>query len=118
MDILARVGEVVSGRLFDLFLKERIFDPLGMVDTGFVVDQAKRDRLAKVYEHGKNGELQPVESFEFEVSDGVKKFAEGGSGLFSTIEDYSRFGQMLCNGGRRKGSRILSRKALEQMNVH
>jgi len=40
--------EVVSGQRFDHFLKERIFDPLGMVDTGFVVDQAKRDRLAKV----------------------------------------------------------------------
>ena len=117
MDILARVVEVVSGQRFDHFLKERIFDPLGMVDTGFVVDQAKRDRLAKVYEHGKNGELQPVESFEFEVSDGVKKFAEGGSGLFSTIEDYSRFGQMLCNGGELNGVRILSRKAFEQMTV-
>jgi CubicO group peptidase (beta-lactamase class C family) len=116
MDILARVVEVVSGQRFDHFLKERIFDPLGMVDTGFVVDQAKRDRLAKVYEHGKNGELQPVESFEFEVSDGVKN-AEGGSGLFSTIEDYSRFGQMLCNGGELNGVRILSRKAFEQMTV-
>jgi CubicO group peptidase (beta-lactamase class C family) len=117
MDILARVVEVVSGQRFDHFLKERIFDPLGMVDTGFVVDQAKRDRLAKVYEHGKNGELQPVERFEFEVSDGVKKFAEGGSGLFSTIQDYSRFGQMLCNGGELNGVRILSRKAFEQMTV-
>jgi CubicO group peptidase (beta-lactamase class C family) len=117
MDILARVVEVVSGQRFDHFLKERIFDPLEMVDTGFVVDQAKRDRLAKVYEHGKNGELQPVERFEFELSDGVKKFAEGGSGLFSTIEDYSRFGQMLCNGGELNGIRILSRKAFEQMTV-
>jgi CubicO group peptidase (beta-lactamase class C family) len=116
-DILARVVEVVSGQRFDHFLKERIFDPLGMVDSGFVVDQAKRDRLAKVYEHGTNGELQPVESFEFEVSDGVKKFAVGGSGLFSTIEDYSRFGQMLCNGGELNGVRILSRKAFEQMTV-
>jgi len=117
MDILARVVEVVSGQRFDHFLKERIFDPLRMVDTGFVVDQAKRDRLAKVYEHGKNGELQPVERFDFEVSDGVKRFAEGGSGLFSTIEDYSRFGQMLCNGGELNGVRILSRKAFEQMTV-
>jgi CubicO group peptidase (beta-lactamase class C family) len=117
MDILARVVEVVSGQRFDHFLKERIFDPLGMVDTGFVVDQAKRDRLAKVYEHGKSGELQAVERFEFEVSDGVKRFAEGGSGLFSTIEDYSRFAQMLCNGGELNGIRILSRKAFEQMTV-
>jgi CubicO group peptidase (beta-lactamase class C family) len=116
-DILARVVEVVSGQSFDLFLKERILDPLGMVDTSFSVDQAKRDRLAKVYEHGKNGELQPVDDFEFEVIEGVKKFPMGGAGLFSTIEDYSRFGQMLCNGAELNGVRILSRKAFEQMTV-
>jgi CubicO group peptidase (beta-lactamase class C family) len=116
-DILARVIEVVSGQPFDLFLKERILDPLGMVDTSFSVDQAKRDRLAKVYEHGKNGELQPVDNFEFEVIEGVKKFPMGGAGLFSTIEDYSRFGQMLCNGGELNGVRILGRKTFEQMTV-
>src|SRR5260370_41626152 len=99
MDILARVVEIVGGQPFDLFLKERILDPLGMVDTSFSVDQAKRDRLAKVYEHGKNGELQAVDNFEFEVIEGVKKFPMGGAGLFSTIEDYGRFGQMLCNVG-------------------
>src|SRR5260370_8520077 len=97
MDILARVVEVVSGQRFDHFLKERIFDPLRMVDTGFVVDQAKRDRLAKVYEHVKNGELQPVERFEFEVSDGVKKFAEGGSLLFSTFHHYTRSHPLILN---------------------
>lgn len=117
VDILARIVEVVSGQRFDLFLKERIFDPLGMADTGFVVDPAKRDRLAKVYQHGKDGALQPLEHFTFEVSDGVKRFAEGGSGLFSTIENYSRFGQMLCNGGELNGVRILGRKTFEQMTV-
>jgi CubicO group peptidase (beta-lactamase class C family) len=116
-DILARVVEVVSGQPFDLFLKERILDPLGMTDTGFVVDESKRDRLAKVYEHGPNGELQPVPGFEFEVIEGQKKFPMGGSGLFSTIQDYSRFAQMLCNGGELDGVRILGRKTFEQMTV-
>src|ERR1700693_3059592 len=92
-DILARVVEVRCGQPFDLFLKERILDPLGMTDAGYAVDDSKRDRLAKVYEHGTNGALQPVQSFEFEVTEGRKKFAMGGSGLFSTIEDYSRFAQ-------------------------
>src|SRR3984957_19387452 len=59
-DILAQVVEVVSGQPFDLFLKERILDPLGMTDTGYAVDDSKHDRLAKVYEHGTNGALQPV----------------------------------------------------------
>ncbi|MBV8216801.1 MAG: beta-lactamase family protein [Verrucomicrobia bacterium] len=116
-DILARVVEVVSGKPFDLFVQERILEPLGMTDTGFRVEDAKRDRLAKVYEHGKNGELQQVQRFEFEEVEGQKKFPMGGSGLFSTIEDYSRFAQMLCNGGELNGVRILSRKAFEQMTV-
>ena len=116
-DILARVVEVVSRQPFDLFLQERILGPLGMTDTGFRVDEAKRDRLAKVYEHGTNGDLQQVQRFEFEEIEGQKKFPMGGSGLFSTIEDYSRFGQMLCNGGELNGVRILSRKAFEQMTV-
>src|ERR1700751_2516573 len=116
-DILARVVEVVSGQRFDLFLQERILEPLGMKDTGFSVDDAERYRLAKVYEHGTNGELQPVQRFEFEVIEGQKKFPMGGSGLFSTIQDYSRFAQTLCNGGELNGVRILSRKAFEQMTV-
>jgi CubicO group peptidase (beta-lactamase class C family) len=116
-DILARVVEVVSGQPFDRFLQERILEPLGMMDTGFSVEDTKRDRLAKVYEHGTNRELQPVQSFEFEVIEGQKKFPMGGSGLFSTIQDYSRFAQTLCNGGELNGVRILSRKAFEQMTV-
>ena len=116
-DILARLVEVVSGQPFDHFLHERILGPLGMTDTGFRVDAAKLNRLAKVYEHGTNGELQPVQHFEFEVIEGQKKFPMGGSGLFSTIEDYSRFAQMLCNGGELNGVRVLSRKAFEQMTV-
>jgi CubicO group peptidase (beta-lactamase class C family) len=116
-DILARLVEVVSGQPFDLFLQQRILEPLGMTDTGFRIDAAKLNRLAKVYEHGTNGELQPVQHFEFEAIQGQKKFPMGGSGLFSTIEDYSRFAQMLCNGGELKGVRVLSRKAFEQMTV-
>jgi CubicO group peptidase (beta-lactamase class C family) len=116
-DILARLVEVVSGQPFDLFLQQRILAPLGMADTGFRVDAAKLNRLAKVYEHGTNGELQPVQQFEFEVIEGKKKFPMGGSGLFSTIDDYSRFAQMLCNGGELNGVRVLSRKAFEQMTV-
>jgi CubicO group peptidase (beta-lactamase class C family) len=116
-DILARLVEVVSGQPFDLFLQQRILEPLEMADTGFRVEAAKLNRLAKVYEHGTNGELQPVQHFEFEAIEGQKKFPMGGSGLFSTIEDYSRFAQMLCNGGELNGVRVLSRKAFEQMTV-
>src|SRR5258708_13765987 len=96
-DFLARLGEVVSGQPFDLFLQQRILEPLGMTDTGFRVVAAKLNRLAKVYEHGTNGELQPVKHFKFEVIEGQMKFLMSGSDLFSTIGYYSRSAPILRN---------------------
>jgi len=110
-DVLARVIEVVSGQLLDAFLRERILGPLGMEDTAFAVPENKKSRLAKVYEHGKKGDLQPVPSLAGESSEGVRKYPSGGAGLFSTLDDYGRFGQMLCNGGELDGRCILGRKA-------
>jgi len=116
-DILARLIEVVTGQRLDVFFKEQLLDPLGMADTGFAVEERNRHRLAKVYEHGNNGELQPVGRFDFEVSDGVRKCPIGSAGLFSTIMDYGRFGQMLCNRGELDGVRILGRKTFELMTA-
>ena len=96
-DVLARIIEVVSGQPLGAFLKERILGPLGMNDTGFAVPEDKKDRLAKVYEHGKKGDLQAVPSLAGEASEGVRKYPSGGGGLFSTLDDFGLFGQMLCN---------------------
>ena len=109
-DVLARIIEVVSGQRLDAYLKERILGPLGMNDTGFAVPEDKKGRLAKVYEHGKKGDLQAVPSLAGEVSEGVRKFPSGGAGLFSTLDDFGLFGQMLCNGGELHGQRILGPK--------
>jgi CubicO group peptidase (beta-lactamase class C family) len=113
-DILGAVIEKVSGRSFGTFLEERLFRPLGMKDTGFFVPDAKRSRLAVLYE-SKDGKLQPAKAgFGIEPGPGPK-LESGGAGLFSTAGDYARFMQMLLNGGQLDGVRVLSRKTVELM---
>ena len=114
-DILGALVEKVSGRSFGAYLEERVFRPLGMKDTGFSVPEAKQSRLAKIYEKGKDGKLQPAKPlFGIQPSPGPK-LESGGAGLFSTAGDYARFMQMLLNGGQLDGVRILSRKTVELM---
>jgi CubicO group peptidase (beta-lactamase class C family) len=114
-DVLGRVIEVVTGLRLDAFLKDRILNPLGMIDTDYAVTEAKKERLAKVYEHGLGGALKPVPPLPGEKVEGQRNFPGGGSGLFSTLDDFARFGQMLCNGGELAGSRILGRKTVQLM---
>ena len=114
-DILGALVEKVSGRSFGAYLEERVFRPLGMNDTGFSVPEAKLSRLAKIYEKGKDGKLQPAKpGFGIQPAPGPK-LESGGAGLFSTAGDYARFMQMLLNGGQLDGVRILSRKTVELM---
>jgi CubicO group peptidase (beta-lactamase class C family) len=114
-DILGALVEKVSGKSFGAFLEERLFRPLGMKDTGFSVPEAKQSRLAKIYEKGKDGKLQPAKPiFGIQPSPGPK-LESGGAGLFSTAGDYARFMQMLLNGGQLDGVRVLSRKTVELM---
>jgi CubicO group peptidase (beta-lactamase class C family) len=114
-DVLGALVEKVSGRPFGAYLEERIFRPLGMKDTGFSVPQEKLARLAKIYERGKDGKLQPAKPiFGIQPSPGPK-LESGGAGLFSTAGDYARFMQMLLNGGQLDGVRVLSRKTVELM---
>lgn len=114
-DILGALVEKVSGRTLAEFLEERIWRPLGMKDTGFGVPEAKRGRLAKVYEKGPAGKLQPVKRLLEQAPVPLPKLQSGGGGLFSTTGDYARFMQMLLNGGQLDGARILSRKTVELM---
>jgi CubicO group peptidase (beta-lactamase class C family) len=113
-DVLGRVIEVVSGSRLDAYLLTRILEPLGMIDTTYAVTAAQKERLAKVYQHGVGGDLQSM-TLPGEKVEGQRDFPGGGSGLFSTLDDYARFGQMLCNGGELAGVRIIGRKSLELM---
>ena len=108
IDILGAVIEVLSGRTLGDYLKETIFAPLGMEDTGFFVPEEKQDRTAILYhihEDMKRADrVYPSEKQPFEG---------GGGGLFSTVRDYSRFAQMLLHGGTLNGERILGRKTID-----
>jgi CubicO group peptidase (beta-lactamase class C family) len=123
-DVLGRVVEVVSGKPFDVLLRERIFTPLGMTDTSFDVPDTKVARFATAYAPDGAGGIRPMkdpESFGNAVfSPGIsykpgKKYFSGGAGLTSTAADYAKFCQMLLDGGVAGGTRLLSPKTIELM---
>ncbi len=107
-DTLARIVEIVSGRTYDRFLRERIFEPLGMKDTAHVLDAGQKTRCARRYDVVPGG-LKPFERFDPPLYFG------GGWGLHSTAQDYFRFAQMLGNNGEFEGKRLLSPRAVELM---
>lgn len=118
-DVLGAVVEVVSGMRFGDFLKKRIFEPLGMVDTDFYVPDIKQHRLGKVYEKTAEGlvEFELCNLGVLNKMDIAPAFESGGAGLNSTIDDYAKFGQMLLQKGRYEGKEILSEKTVEYMTT-
>jgi CubicO group peptidase (beta-lactamase class C family) len=108
-DALARIVEVASGTSFDSFVKQRIFDPLGMADTFFYRPNAHA-RLATLYRHD-GGALRPQPDPAF--MNGA--YFSGGGGLSSTAEDYLKFAQMLANGGQLDGTRLVGPRVVELM---
>jgi CubicO group peptidase (beta-lactamase class C family) len=117
IDVLGAIVEKVAAMPFERFVEERITTPLGMIDTGYDVAEAKRGRLAKVYTLDKTNVLVEVPETQLAgvYPEPGRGFAAGGAGMFSTIGDYARFGQMLLNGGELDGVRILGRKTVELM---
>jgi len=118
-DVLGAIVEVVDGRKYGDFLREELFEPLGMVDTGFYVPADKQDRLAQAYER-KNDEVVLFETNHLGIRytrDVEPAFQSGGAGLSSTIDDYSHFAQMLLNGGSYEGKSILSPATVEYMTT-
>ena len=112
IDVLGAVIEVLSGKALGEYLKENIFDPLRMKDTGFFVPPEKMDRTARLYHINEN--MRPEERwYETKKPD----FESGGGGLYSTIGDYSRFAQMLLHGGTLEGVRILGRKTVDLIST-
>ena len=109
-DVLGRVIEVASGQSLDVFLAERIFAPLKMVDTAFQVPPEKLDRLAQAMPDVYTGKTPELIDFSKQQT-----FFAGGHGLVSTAVDYLRFAQMLANGGELEGARILGPRTVEYM---
>lgn len=117
-DVLGYVVEVISGLAFNAFLEQRIFAPLGMVDTGFYVPQEKIGRLAVLYGPADGGGLQVVDAPETSKYSKPRKYLSGGGGLVSTASDYMRFAQMLLNGGELNGMRLLRQETVELMKTN
>jgi CubicO group peptidase (beta-lactamase class C family) len=113
LDLLAYLVEVWSGKTYDVFLRERIFEPLGMIDTAYFVPADKVGRVAKTYSLNGDGVVTPAER-QGDPS-GKPTYFPGGSGLFSTAGDYLRFCQMLVNGGELDGKRLLSETTVDFM---
>jgi CubicO group peptidase (beta-lactamase class C family) len=117
-DVLGVLIARAAGQPLETFLRERIFEPLGMKDTGFSIPAAKLDRLATSYW------INP-ETAVFEVYDKAEggqwsrppAFPSGGGGLVSTIDDYLAFGLMMLNKGKHGKTRVLSRPSVETMTT-
>ncbi len=121
-DVLGRLIEVVSGRGFDEFLAERIFAPLGMVDTAFYVPAQKLDRLVGMYGPDQGGRLQTINApqggtgvFSADAFTCNPSFLSAGGGLVSTAADFTRFCLMLSNKGELAGTRLLQTESIEEM---
>lgn len=112
-DVLGAVVEVVTGKPLAQAFEEMIFEPLGMTDTAFFFeDAARHPRIAEAFpEHAKIGDFS---MFDPRAARG---FESGGGGLVSTIHDYSRFAQMLLNGGELDGTRLLAPETVAFMTA-
>ncbi|MCP1174630.1 MAG: serine hydrolase domain-containing protein [Ralstonia sp.] len=124
-DVLGYLVGKISGIPFETFLKERIFDPLGMVDTAFHVPEEKASRFCACYAVGAMGskavsDRGPVLQDDPRASPYLKppSFISGGGGLVSTAADYLRFSRMLLQGGELDGVRLLGPKTLALMTAN
>ena len=111
LDLLGRVIEVVSGKSFDGFLQERLFDPLGMTSTWFRVPQAELRRMTTNYGI-MQGVLLPLDPGGASVFALQPAFPFGGSGLVSSPRDYDRFLRMLLGFGKFEGKRVMGENAV------
>ncbi|SDD97748.1 serine hydrolase domain-containing protein [Actinokineospora iranica] len=117
-DVLGVLVARASGQPLDAFLRERIFAPLGMVDTGFHVPETKTHRFATAYTRTPESDdlavYDPAENGQWNAP---PAFPSGGGGLVSTADDYLAFGRMLLDNGRYPGGRILSRLSVRTMTT-
>ena len=115
LDVLGYLVEILSGQPFDTFLKTHLFDPLGMIDTGFYLPKEKESRLVTIQKKESGNWIPyPVTFYDpaYPVK-GARRYFSGGAGLCSTAYDYAAFLQMYLNKGEINGVRILSRTTVD-----
>ena len=113
IDWAGKMVEAVSGQGLGEYMKENLFDPLGMDDTGFRITPAMQERIAIVHGRGDDGDWIPM---EFAI-DQDPEFETGGVGLYSTVEDYLKFIRMILNKGAANGHRLLKPETVEAMSA-
>jgi CubicO group peptidase (beta-lactamase class C family) len=114
-ETLSRIVEIASGKPYNQYLKERIFGPLDMADTDFVIPAAKQARAHSMYRRTPDGRWEPTSPPPHFASD---VYFSGAIGLISTARDLARFEQMLLNGGELDGVRILAPRTVELMRTN
>ena len=112
IDWVGKAVEAVSGQSLDAYFRERLFTPLGMTDTGFIITPGQRSRLVSMHRRQANDTLEPE---EFEMTQ-TPEFFMGGGGLYSTARDYLAFEQMLLHGGRFNGAQVLRSETVALMS--
>lgn len=114
-DIIAALIQIISGKTVGQFLKDEIFGPLGMEDTAYRYYDGNESRMVSYYRKGKNGVMKKIPGplDEYHQPDAI--YESGGAGLYSTVNDYLKFSQMLANGGIYNGNRIIGRKTIDLM---
>jgi CubicO group peptidase (beta-lactamase class C family) len=117
VDIQGYLVEKLSGKPFPQFLQERIFDPLAMKDTGFLVPEAKLSRVATIYAWDNNKKALAAQPRDPQISK-MPGLPSGGGGLYSTAGDYLRFAQMIANGGELNGLRFLKPSTVAKMRTN
>lgn len=111
IDFVGKAVEAVSGKRLDAYLRDHLFIPLGMADTGFKIGESQRKRLVAMHGRGPDGSLTPI-PFELEQD---PEFHMGGGGLYGTAGDYIKFTRMILNKGRGNGHQLLKPETVATM---
>lgn len=117
VDIQGYLVEKLSGKTFPEFLRTRLFEPLGMIDTGFSVPAEKLSRVSTIYSYDKAKAALVSEPIDPAISK-MPGLPSGGGGLYGTAADYFRFAQMLLNGGEYGGKRYLKKATVDMMHTN
>ena len=117
VDVQGYLVEKLSGKTFPEFLRTRLFEPLGMVDTGFSVPAEKLNRVSDIYSYDRTKNALVAEPRDPNISK-LPGLPSGGGGLYGTAADYFKFAQMLLNGGEYNGKRILKKATVDMMRTN
>jgi methyl acetate hydrolase len=111
IDFVGKAVEAASGKRLDAYLRDHMFAPLGMTDTGFKIGESQRKRLVAMHGRGPDGSLAPI-PFELEQN---PEFHMGGGGLYGTADDYIKFTRMILNKGKGNGNQLLKPETVALM---